>query len=616
MLLELKNVTFGYDGVPTVEHADLSVHEGERIGFVGGNGEGKTTVLRLLLGELVPDSGEVFRKNGIRVGYLEQTGGFESSSTVYGAMREVFREDEELIERLKEAQSALAAAPQEMKILSARIESLEKRIAARDSYHFDVRIKTVLGGMGFEGVFDQKVDTMSGGERTKLKLCRLLLEEPELLVLDEPTNHLDIDTLFWLEEYLVSYRGAILVVSHDRYFLDRITARTIELEHGRLSSYKGNYSKYKILKAERYQEEVRAYERQQEEIAKLKDYVDRNIVRASTAKSALSRVGKLERMDVLEKPVPPPRPPRFFFGQEERSYERVLETKPFDLSADKKLLLSGVSLTLMRGERYALVGDNGTGKSTLLKFLLSKDHRVTMGKYVKTAYYDQENADLDPEERTLDAFWGRYPRLTQTEARKLLAEAGLGADDIDKKCRELSGGMRAKLALAVLEAKKANFLVLDEPTNHLDLPAREALEDALRAFEGTLLFVSHDRRFIEALATSVLAIEGGRLTYFAGGYEAYLMAKKNASRAPMSEEKEKKRENYRSKEERAREAKTRARIREIEQRLEALEAEEEGLNADLAAFAADYLRVRGITGRLEALRRESDALYAEYEKLI
>ena len=619
MLVTFHNVTFGYDGVPKIVRADFSVNEGERIGFIGGNGEGKTTLLRLLLGELTPDEGEVTVKNGIRIGYLPQVGGFESELTVYGAMKEVFREDEELISRLHETQQKLEkATEEEMRVLSARIESLEKRIAARDSYTFEVRIKTVLGGMGFEGVLTQKVATMSGGERTKLKLCRLLLEQPELLILDEPTNHLDVKTLFWLEEYLSSYKGALLIVSHDRYFLDRLTTRTLELDRGRLSSYKGNYSKYKILREERYKEELRAYEKQQEEIAKLQDYVDRNLVRATTAKSALSRVNKLERMDILEKPLPPIRPPRFRFETEEKPYEKVIFAEKFDLKAEEKLLLKDASLTLMRGERCALVGENGTGKSTLLKFLLSGDKRVLFGRYVRPAYYDQEMADLDGEERTLEAFWGQCSRLTQTEARAMLAAAGLNADDIEKKVKELSGGMRAKLELAILETKKGNLLILDEPTNHLDLPAREALEEALVNYDGTLLFVSHDRRFIEALATSTLSIEDGTLTYFKGSYAEFLAAKRTSSPALSSEPtpEKKKAEGYRTKEERAKEAQTRNRIREIETRLEALEKEEEALNESLAACASDYVKVREITGKLEALRAETDALYAEYETLI
>ncbi len=614
MLVCFENVTFGYDGVPTVEEASFELHEGERVGFVGGNGEGKTTVLRLLLGELTPDFGRVFRKNGIRIGYLAQSGGFEAQSTVYDAMREVFREDEELLSRLSETQRAMAEAdPRELALLSARAESLEKRIAARDSYHFEVRIRTVLGGMGFENMYDRPVSVMSGGEKTRLKLCRLLLEEPDLLVLDEPTNHLDLKTLFWLEEYLLGLKGAMLVVSHDRYFLDRVTGKTVELERGKLSSYKGNYSAYRPQKEERYKERLRAYERQREEIEKLRTYVDKNIVRATTAGSALSRVNRLERMDVLEKPLPPPRPPKFVFTAKERPYEKVLSAENFDLRVDGNVLLRDASLTLLRGEKCALVGDNGTGKSTLVKFLLSGDRHVTLGKFVSPAYYDQENADLDPEERVLDLYRGTDS--SQTDARKALARAGLGAEDVEKKVKELSGGMRAKLELAMLQQKHGNFLVLDEPTNHLDLPAREALEEALRAFDGTVLFVSHDRRFIESIATRIVCIEDGVLTAFQGSYAEYLQSRRTPP-PPSPERKEKKVEGYRSKEERAREAQRRTRTKEIEAQLEALEREEAALNEELARSAADYSRVREITDRLGKIRETSDALYAEYETLI
>ncbi len=615
MLISFENVTFGYSGVPIIFGATFALHEGERVGFVGENGAGKTTLLRLLTGELSPSEGEIFQKNGIRVGYLEQSGGFSSSSTVYGAMREVFAEDEALLSALHDTQISLSQAKEsEYAALSARLESLQKRIAARDSYTYEVRIKTVLGGMGFSGVLTQKVDTMSGGERTKLKLCRLLLETPDLLVLDEPTNHLDLKTLFWLEEYLTSYKGAILVVSHDRYFLDRLTSRTLELEDGRLFSYKGNYSRYKVLKAERVEVERRAYEKQQEEIAKLKDYVSRNIVRATTAKSALSRVNKLERMDVLERPKPPKSAPRFAFSYDTLPYERVLATAPFDLTADGKILLKNAKITVMRGEKIALVGDNGTGKSTLVKFLTSGDGRITLGRYVKVAYYDQENADLDVRARVLDAFWERCPSLSQTDARAVLARAGLGAEDIAKTVGELSGGMRAKLEVAILGTQNANFLVLDEPTNHLDLAAREALEDALEAFDGTLLFVSHDRRFIERLAKKIFAIENCEIKVFEGGYGEYLAAKREP--VPEKSAEKPKNEGYRSRQERAKETQKRTRIREIEERIAAIEAEEEALSLRLAEVAADYGAVKEVQAALTALAAESDALYAEYETLI
>lgn len=621
MLISFENVSFAYRDVPILQDVSFALHENESVGFIGGNGEGKTTLLRLLLGELTPDEGSVFRKNNLRIGYLPQNGGLESEGTVFSAMSEVFDEDRRLISRLEQAQAAFSRADEKERIsLASELESLQRRIDARDSYHVEVRIRTVLNGMGFEEMYDQVVSTMSGGEKTRLKLCRLLLEEPELLILDEPTNHLDIKTLFWLEDYLTSYRGAMLIVSHDRYFLDRLTARTLELERGKVLSFKGNYSKYKVLKEELLKQQWREYEKQQEEIAKLQDYIDRNLVRATTAKSALSRVNQLERMEKLEKPVPPPKPPRFVFEYDTQPYERVVEARHFDLRIDGKLLIQDADFTLLRGEKCALTGENGTGKTTLLKYLLLESDKVQHAKFVRIGYYDQENADLDPEDRVLDAFWGKNSLMTQTDARKLLAQAGIEAEDVGKKVKELSGGLRAKLELALLESRRGNVLFLDEPTNHLDLPAREALEEALKRFEGTILFVSHDRRFIEAIANKIALIEDNALTLFSGSYREFLDGRSTEKKPTLLKEKVEKEktpvQGYRSKEDRARDAKRKQRTKEIEERLEALEAEEAALNEELAARAADYTAVKEITEKLEALRSESDALYEEYETLI
>lgn len=618
MLLSIDDVTFSYTGEPVLTGVSLIVDEGERVGFIGGNGEGKTTLIKLILDELTPERGTVRKKNGLRIGYLPQSGGFEHGASVRLAMEEVFERDKFLLSELERTQAKMPAAERDaLPALMHKLETLEREIASRDSYRYNVKIQTVLNGMGFSGRSEERVSTMSGGEKTKLKLCRLLLEEPDLLVLDEPTNHLDLSTLFWLEDYLSSFKGALLVVSHDRYFLDKLTSRTIELENKKLLSYKGNYSKYKILKEERYKTELREYEKQLEKTKKLQEYVDKNIVRATTAKSAQSRVKQLGKI-TLEKPAPPKAPPHFSFAYETPPYERVLYAPRFDLKAGEKLLLKNAEFTLMRGEKCALVGDNGTGKSTLLKFLLSNDRNVSAGKFVKTAYYDQENADLNPDVTVLDDLRFRFPLFPLTDAYALLAQSGIDAEDALKKVKELSGGLRAKLALAVLQAERGNLLVLDEPTNHLDLPSREALEEALKRFDGTLLFVSHDRRFVESIATSVYSIENGALTKFSGSYSAYLESKKTSAReksAPAPAEKTEN-EGYRSKEERARQAKIRTRISEIETRLSKIEEEQETLNADLIAFAADYAKVREITAKLNALQEESDRLYEEYGTLI
>lgn len=627
MLLNAENVTFGYDDKIILDKVSFTVNEGERIGFIGANGEGKTTLLRILTGQLIPDAGAVYKKSGLKWGYLEQNGGFESDGTVYGEMRAVFSDVFGAMDKLRETEKALSLAPfgsDEYRRLAAAYEGLEKRIAAADGYKADVKIRTVLGGMGFEKAYDQKISTMSGGEKTRLKLCRLLLEEPEILFLDEPTNHLDVKTLFWLEDYLSSYKGAIFAVSHDRYFLDRTANKIFELENRRIFSYRGNYSKYKILKAERIAYEEKEYEKQQEEIASLKEYIAKNIVRATTAKSAQSRVKKLENMEMLEKPLPPPAPPRFSFAFTENCSEVALTATDLSLAVGDKKLFGGAAFEIRRGEKVAVIGENGTGKSTLIRTVVEgNDPAIRRGRYVKIGYYDQENARIDPNETVLGALWHKHTYMSQTQARSLLAQAKLSEEDVDKRVSALSGGERAKLSLVLLEAEKANFLILDEPTNHLDLAARESLESALKNFEGTLLFVSHDRYFIQNLADKIIEIEGGKVTEFKGTYDEFTDRKRadDARRAQIlqAEQPEKNAQSsYRSKADRAQEAKRKQRVRELEEKISVCEAEIDSINAEIAKpeIASDYKLLGEKCARLDALHREADALYAEYEKLI
>ena len=627
MLLNAENVTFGYDDKIILDKVSFTVNEGERIGFIGANGEGKTTLLRILTGQLIPDAGAVYKKSGLKWGYLEQNGGFDSDGTVYGEMRAVFSDVFGAMDKLRETEKALSLAPfgsDEYRRLAAAYEGLEKRIAAADGYNADVKIRTVLGGMGFEKAYGQKISTMSGGEKTRLKLCRLLLEEPEILFLDEPTNHLDVKTLFWLEDYLSSYKGAIFAVSHDRYFLDRTANKIFELENRRIFSYRGNYSKYKILKAERIAYEEKEYEKQQEEIASLKEYIAKNIVRATTAKSAQSRVKKLENMEMLEKPLPPPAPPRFSFMFTENCSEVALTATNLSLAVGDKKLFGGAAFEIRRGEKVAVIGENGTGKSTLIRTVVEgNDPAIRRGRYVKIGYYDQENARIDPNETVLGALWHKHTYMSQTQARSLLAQAKLSEDDVDKRVSALSGGERAKLSLVLLEAEKANFLILDEPTNHLDLAARESLESALKNFEGTLLFVSHDRYFIQNLADKIIEIEGGKVTEFKGTYDEFTDRKRadDARRAQIlqAEQPEKNAQSsYRSKADRAQEAKRKQRVRELEEKISVCEAEIDSINAEIAKpeIASDYKLLGEKCARLDALHREADALYAEYEKLI
>ena len=631
MLISASEVQFGYAGEVLLENITFTLNEGDRVGLIGANGEGKTTLIRLMLGELDADAGELFQKSGIRIGYLAQNGGYESYNTVWEEMQEIFAEDKRLLAALSEVEKAISVCTDdgEYTRLSARYESLNKQIAARDSYGCEVKIRTVLNGMGFGERLEQVICTMSGGEKTRLKLCRLLLEEPELLILDEPTNHLDVKTLFWLEEYLAAYKGAIFTVSHDRYFLDKTVRQIYEIENKKLQIYKGNYTKYKTLKAERVAHQLKEWEKQQVERAHLQEYVDRNLVRASTTKSAQSRRHKLEIMEIIEKPSLPPTPPRFTFSYSERPYEQVLSVENLDLYAGEKLLLKNAEMKIVRGEKCALVGDNGTGKTTLLKVIAkAKDPAVKLGRFVRLAVYDQENANLNPENTVLQELWERHVSWEQTKVRNILAQAKLEAEDMDKKVRMLSGGERAKLALAVFSTENGNVLLLDEPTNHLDLPARESLENALKAFDGTILFVSHDRYFIEAIAGKIFEIEDGAVREYACSYAEYSEKKREQKAAEQAAQKavqsvpaptkSAEKPSYRSKEERKNDTKRRTRIKEIEAEIERLEEENERLGEDLAKpeVSGDYAKLTQVCNRMNDIKERLDALYDEYENLL
>lgn len=630
MLVAFNGVTFGYGDNLIFSNVTFQINEGERVGLVGENGAGKTTLIRLLLGQLYADGGEVVKKNGLSIGYLEQNGGYDSANTVYAEMREVFKEDFSAVERLNALSEELALCgyeSAEYKRISAKMESLQKFVASRDSYNADVKIKTVLNGMGFESFYDRRIDGMSGGEKTRLKLARLLLENPDLLVLDEPTNHLDVKTLYWLEDYLSAFKGAVFTVSHDRYFLDKVVSRTFEIENGGLSTYAGNYTKYKQLKAERYERALKEYESQQEEIKKLQTFVEKNIVRATTARSAQSRVKKLERMEVLQKPFTPPKPPKFLFTYPQEPYKEVLTVRDLNLEIGGKRLIVGGQLQILRGEKVAITGDNGAGKSTLLHAIARGDNpAITLGRYVHLAFFDQELANLNGENTVLQELWERHVTYTQTEARASLARCGLYPEDIDKKVSALSGGERAKLALCVFENEHGNVLILDEPTNHLDLPARESLEEALKNFGGTVIFVSHDRYFVNAIAGRVAEIEDKKLTVYDGGYEGFKKAKAEfAERARQTEETERRAEaeaerqaHFRSKKERAEEARKKAEIKDYEGKIALLEAREAEINEKLVdpAVTADYSELNAVLQELNGVKQELDALYEKYGQLI
>ncbi len=657
MVLQFENVTFSYGGTRIFTDVNFSLHEGERAGLLGANGEGKTTLFKLALGELSPENGNIYLKNGVRVGYLEQNGGYESERTVYAEMREVFAEDFADVARLNGLFSELSALDEnapDYAGISAKIEALQKKISSRGSYEVDVKIKTVLNGMGFGEYYGREISTLSGGEKTRLKLARLLLEQPDLLLLDEPTNHLDIPTLAWLEDYLSSFGGALFIVSHDRFFLDRTISRVIELENGSVVCYAGNYSKYKTLKAERLARLEKEYEALCLERAKMQEYIAKNIVRATTAKSAQSRVKQLQKLPEPVKPYRPPKPPAFSFAQAPKSFERVLQVSGLNLVRGNKTLAKEVNFTISRGRKIALIGANGTGKTSLLKDIMraagvtfnspesgstsgstsanyganmgASLKNIAFGREVKCAYFDQEALNLDPESTVLEELWRRHVGATQTDMRSALARCGLPEEDMQKKVKQLSGGERAKLALCVAGSESSNFLILDEPTNHLDLPARESLERALGEYGGTILFVSHDRYLISSIADGIFELNGGKLNIYEGNYAFYERAKgeerAKIKEAEEREKQEKRRESvaagYRSKRERAEEAKLKERIRETEKAISDLEAEEAEIYRKLALpdVASDYVKVSELSARLSQIKNSLDLLYAEYADMI
>lgn len=620
MIAELTDAAKSYGDQEVFRNATARIHEGDRIGLVGPNGTGKSTLLSVLLGEQPADEGQVHRRQDVRVGYLKQNSGLDVSSSIIDEMRSVFQRALDAQARMTQLTEEISQDPENLALQKA-YDAQMAIFLADDGYQIDVRIRRILAGMGFGGTDEQtRIETMSGGEKTRLALAKLLLMEPELLVLDEPTNHLDMETLAWLEEYLEGYKGAILVVSHDRFFLDRVVTRIWELDGARLFAYRGNYSKYKVLRRERLDAQAREYEKQQNQILSLQDYVDRNSVRAATAQMAKSREQQLEKLVLVDKPRLQRKPPRFRFRSGRRSALEVLDIADLTLTVDRgrRRLVDGLSLNVRRGDSVAVIGANGTGKSTLLKALLSAYNRtdpdIAWGRNVTVGYYDQENRDLRAETPVVSELMRHRPGMLEHDARSLLGSVRLTGDDAFKNVGDLSGGERAKLGLAVLMAGDANVLLLDEPTNHLDLEAREALEEALQSYEGTLIFVSHDRYFINALAGRVLAIGDGRAEITEGNYDDYRAAH---AAAPQSAEPGGARtagtgKSASQKELRRRQAEQRQALYAAEQRVAALEAEMAQLNETIAAATDDYETLQEACARLETVTAEHDAALEEW----
>ncbi len=537
MILQINNVCKSYGTDVILDNINLKAEQGEKIGLIGVNGAGKSTLLKIISGEIPYDSGSMIMSRDLRKGFLKQTESLNSTKTVWEEMIDVYAHIvsiEEELRRLEEEMANLALTPEKHERIMAEYGKKSESFEKLDGFRLRANIMTVLNGMGFEGFnLNTRISALSGGEKTKLAMAKLLLEEPDLLLLDEPTNHLDFKTMQWLESYLKSYRKTVIVVSHDRYFLDAFADTLYEIERTRATRYPGNYTKYLELKQQSKDLQQKNYELQQKEIKRLEEYVAKNIARDSTSASAKSKQKIIDKMELIERPQGDLRSCRFFFESGFKSFKDVLDVESLAVSVNDggilKKLFTDVSFSVKRGERVALIGANGIGKSTLLKTILGihKEYtgKFTFGKNVETGYYDQEQKVLDDNKTVLDSVWDLVPRFDESEVRSMLGTLLFSGDDVFKKVGSLSGGERAKLEFLTISVAKPNTMILDEPTNHLDLPAKEALESAIADYDGTVFFVSHDRYFLNKIADRIVELtEEGVVTY-EGNYDYYISRK-------------------------------------------------------------------------------------------
>ena len=642
MLANLINVNKFYNGNQILKNINLSIDEKDRIGLIGVNGCGKTTLLRLLTGKEFPDrqtekDGIISLSSKTSVGYLEQMSGLDRESTVIDEMKSVFRHLDEVLERMKELEKQMKETSEVSEVVSEEYSRLASYYESNDGYTKDVRIKTILNGMGFtEREYDRVISGFSGGEKTRLAIAKLLLEEPNLLILDEPTNHLDFKTVLWLEDYLKDYKGALLIVSHDRYFLDRVVTSVCEIEHGTLTRYKGNYTAYTHLKEESVNRQQKEYEAQQKEIAKLEDYIAKNKVRASTAASAKSREKALERMEIIEKPVAVTNRPKIDFEFTVQPPFDILNVKDVDISvgsgSSRKVLATDISFEIKRGEKLGIIGDNGIGKSTFLKIiqgLLPHSGKVKWASNVRISYFEQESANLDPHNTVIDELHRHYPILTDLDIRSLLGKVGIRGENVFKETGVISGGERAKVCFALMMLEKGNVLILDEPTNHLDLEAKEAIEQALVEYEGTVIFVSHDRYLLNKIAEKILEIRKDGTEMYNGDFDYYLDVNKkrdmlrqqqieNEKKAVAEREKNEKNERmYKSREQRSLEAKKRNRVRELETLIDEKQKELDSLQEEITheEVYSDFELMNSKCLEIEKIKNSIDEMFDEIIEL-
>ena len=616
--ISLQNVSRSFGSEVIFSDVTAKIEDHDRIGLVGPNGTGKTTLLRVICGELEPDdgSGEIARGADLSIGYQKQNCGLSFEGTIWQEMQSVFADVYALERRMKELQERMAQ--ENTPALAEEYRRTEDAFLARDGYQIEVKIKTVLTGMGFaEHGFDKCVDKLSGGEQTRLAIAKLLLEAPSLLILDEPTNHLDFATLSWLEDYLASYKGALLVVSHDRYFLDKLCNKIWELEDGTLWEYKGNYTAYTRQREEQDTRQKKLYEQQQAERAKLEDYVARNLVRASTTKMAQSRRKQLEKLEITEAPQAEAHQLNFRFEYDIEPYDELVIMKGLTIRIGERTLLEALDYVVHRGDKLIIAGPNGTGKSTLLQVLDGKRRpsggMVRLGTGAKPGIFVQQQARRAG--RVIDAIWNQYPRFTELEVRSHLARFGYRGEEVFKDCATLSGGEMARLRFAELALERPNLMFLDEPTNHLDIFMRETLTDALSAYTGTLLLVTHDRYLMQTLGCPILYLEDGKATFYQNFQKLH---DRDTSKQPEPAKQEDKpqKAGY-GKEQRRRRAEVRTRLKALETEIEELGAHIVELENEIndPEVLRDHLLLRDKCDELDDSRFHQQELYDEWEKL-
>ncbi|MGH0943449.1 ABC-F family ATP-binding cassette domain-containing protein [Bacillus mycoides] len=637
ILLQVNGLSKLYGAETILANIKLEVQTKDRIALVGRNGAGKSTLLKIIAGELSHDGGEIIKPKDVSMGYLAQNTGLETSLTIWDEMLTVFTHLQQMETKLRRLEQEMGkeenfsnAAIYEK--LLADYDQLQLDYKDQGGYQYEADIRSILSGLGFPVETHQtKISTLSGGQKTRLALGKLLLTRPDLLILDEPTNHLDIETLTWLEQYLQGYPGAILIVSHDRYFLDKLVTQVYEISNKESRRFVGNYSQYLDSKSALYEQEMKRYEKQQDEISKLEDFVQKNIARASTTKRAQSRRKQLDRMEVLTRPLGDSKSASFHFDIEKQSGNDVLQVKDATIGYYQEPIIEHVNMRLTRGDSVALVGPNGIGKSTLLKSIVNKlqllHGNVAFGSNVSVGYYDQEQANLTSSKRVLNELWDEYPLQPEKEIRTILGNFLFTGDDVLKPVSSLSGGQKARLALAKLMMQKSNLLILDEPTNHLDLNSKEILENALIDYPGTLLFVSHDRYFINRVTTTVVELSTEGAQEYLGDYD-YYVEKKNEmiERAELEQEDEvpvqkvvaQEKLNYLEEKERKQLERQRTRkIEELEQNIVGLEEEIATLEDQLCLpeIYADYEKASEITTKKQTLQEQLEACMAEWEEL-